>query len=115
MPRSETMRKKMTTRARISPSRPRGERMRRRRGRSVGERTVSSLGGGDGEQAAAPSVGRGMELTRRVGLALDRGAGQGVVVAVGAGPGVAEDPSERRPEGGGDEDPPAEGSRHMVA
>ena len=40
-----------------------------------------------------------MALTRRVGLALGCRTSEGVVVAVGAGPGVAEHPAQRRPLG----------------
>src|SRR4051794_33941824 len=66
------------------------------------------------EQAPAAGVGRRMLLPGRVRLAASRGTGEGVVVAVGAGPGVAEHPSQPRTLGDAREHAGVEGGRQMV-
>src|SRR4051794_9737437 len=91
--------------AATSQMRPRFE---RRLGSVVGVRILSgSLGRGGGEQAPAPAVRGRVGLTRRELLSRRHIAGQGVVVAVGAGraivvddpvhPGTVPDGCERAP------------------
>ena len=75
---------------------------------------MGMLGRGD-EKAAAAGVGRRVFLACREGLAAGGGAGQCVVVAVGARPGfVQDDPTKvsHRPAG---QDAAGEGADHGVA
>src|SRR5579864_5723279 len=66
------------------------------------------------EQTPAASVGGRVLLPGGVVLALGGGAGEGVVVTVGAGPRITEDPTEGGPVGRGREHRLVEGNGEVV-